>query len=137
MVRRTKVNPSKTRRYPENRRQNQGRLDLLGPACREPDDWAGGDRRIGGVTPSQASAWNCRNQSLRCKGRSTSGDNRKARVPRRSTGADSSVVAVRWGNAHGAKGGGHPCQDQQANGKPEEPLVLAEGGSLQGVTRAV
>src|SRR3954451_19321340 len=39
--RRTKVNPSKTRRYPENRRQNQERFDLLGQACRKPDDWAG------------------------------------------------------------------------------------------------
>ena len=56
LVRRTQVNPSKTRRYPENRRQNQGRFDLLGPACREPDDWAGGDRRRGGVTPTQAFA---------------------------------------------------------------------------------
>jgi hypothetical protein len=65
----------------------------------------------------QAFAWNCRNQSLRCEGRSTSGQNREARVPMRSTGADSSVVAVRWGNAHGAKGGGHPRQNRQANGK--------------------
>src|SRR5271165_1959578 len=79
LVRRTQVNPSKTRRYPENRRQNQERFDLLGPACREPDDWAGGDRRIGGVTPTQAFARNCGNQSLRWQGRSSSGENREAR----------------------------------------------------------
>jgi hypothetical protein len=84
----------------------------------------------------QVFARNCRNQSLRCEGRSTSGKKREARVPMRSTGADSSVVAVMWGNAHGAKGGGHPRRDQQANGKPEEPLVLTEGGSLQWVARA-
>ena len=72
----------------------------------------------------QAFARNCRNQSLRCEGRSTSGENREARVPMRSTGADSSVVAVKWGNAHGAKGGGHPRQNQRVNGKPEEPAGL-------------
>src|SRR3954469_4069413 len=99
-------NPSKTRRYPENRRQNQERFDLLGPACREPDDWAGGDRRIGGVTPTQAFAWHCGNQSLRWQGRSSSGENREARVPRRSTGTDCSVVAMKAGNAVGAKGAG-------------------------------
>jgi hypothetical protein len=93
--RRTKVNPPKTRRYPENRRQNQERFDLLGPACREPDDWAGGDRRRGGVTLIQALVRNCRNQSLRCQGRSPSGDHHEARVPMRSTGADRSVGAVK------------------------------------------
>jgi hypothetical protein len=54
----------------------------------------------------QAFARNCRNQSLRCEGRSTIGENREARVPMRGTGADSSIVARKWGNAHGAKGGG-------------------------------
>src|ERR1700710_132184 len=93
-----------TRRYPENRRQNQERFDLLGPARREPDDWAGGGRRIGGVTPAQAFARNCGNQSLRWQGRSSSGENREARVPKRSTGTDRSVVARKAGNVAGAKG---------------------------------
>ena len=84
----------------------------------------------------QAFARNCRNQSFRCEGRSTSGGNREARVPTRSTGTDSSVVAVKWGNARGAKGGGHPRQNHQANGRPEEPQVLTGGGSLQWVARA-
>ena len=74
-----------TRRYPENRRQNQERFDLLGRARREPDDWAGGDRRKGGVKPTQALVRNCGNQSLRCQGGSPSGDNHEARVPMRST----------------------------------------------------
>ena len=43
----------------------------------------------------QAMAWNCRNQSLRCQGRSPSGDNREASVPMRRTGADRFVVARR------------------------------------------
>jgi hypothetical protein len=52
----------------------------------------------------QASPWNCRNQSLRCKGRSTSGENRKARVPMRGTGTDRPVVAMKARNGAGAKG---------------------------------
>lgn len=67
LMRRTAVIFSKMRRFPERRRQNQGRFDLLGPACREPDDWTGGDRRTGGVTPTQAFVRNRRNQSLRCR----------------------------------------------------------------------
>src|SRR5262249_46208616 len=56
-------------------------------------DWAGGDRRRGGVNRMLAIARNCRNQSLRCKGRSASGQNRETRVPMRSTGADRLVRA--------------------------------------------
>jgi len=52
----------------------------------------------------QATAWNCRNQSLRCQGRSTSGENREASVPMRSTGTDRSVVAAKARNGAGAKG---------------------------------
>jgi hypothetical protein len=52
----------------------------------------------------QALAWNCRNQSFRCEGRSSSGENREARVPTRSTGADRSVVARKARNGAGAKG---------------------------------
>jgi hypothetical protein len=33
-----------------------------------PDDGAGGDRRRGGVSRTQAFAWNCRNQALDAKG---------------------------------------------------------------------
>ena len=71
-----------------------------------PDDWADGDRRRGGVKRMQAIARNCRNQSLRCQGRSTSGNHREARVPMRSTGADRSVRAMKARNGAGAKGSG-------------------------------
>ena len=54
----------------------------------------------------QAMAWNCRNQSLRCQGRSPSGANREARVPMRSTGADRFVLAMKARNGAGAKGSG-------------------------------
>jgi hypothetical protein len=66
--RRTKVNPPRTRRYESKRRQNQDRLIILGQARQVPDDGAGGDRRRGGVSRTQAFAWNCRNQALDAKG---------------------------------------------------------------------
>jgi predicted transposase YbfD/YdcC len=98
--------PSMTRRNPENCRQNQERFYLLGQACRALGYWASGDRRIGGENRIQASVWNCGNQSLRCQGRSTSGRNHEARVPKRSTGTDRPVRAMKAGNAARAKGAG-------------------------------
>jgi hypothetical protein len=98
--------PSMTRRHSENCHQNQRRFYLLGLACRGPEHWASGDRRIGGVKLIQASVRNCGNQSFRCQGRSTSGENHEARVPRRSTGTDRLVVALKAGNVAGAKGSG-------------------------------
>ena len=97
------MNLPMTRRKPKNCRQNQGRFHLLGRACRLPDYWASGGRRIGGVNLFQAFVWNCGNQSFRCIGRSTSGRSHEARVPIRSTGADRFVVAWKTGNAVGAK----------------------------------
>lgn len=98
--------PSMTRRNPKNCCQNQGRFYLLGQAYRTPDYWVCGNRRIGGVKLIQALVWNCGNQSLRCQGRSTSGRIHEARVPKRSTGTDRPVVAMKAGNAAGAKGSG-------------------------------
>jgi hypothetical protein len=85
---------------------NQGRVVHLGQVRGEPDDCADGDRRKGGVKRMQAVAWNCRNQSLRWKGRSSSGQNRKASVPMRSTGTDRLVGAMKARNGAGAKGSG-------------------------------
>ena len=66
--RRTKVNPSKTRREVAWRRQNQRRDAPLGQVCRVPGDWADGDRRKGGVSRMQAYTRNCRNQCSDVKG---------------------------------------------------------------------
>ena len=41
------------------------------------------------------------------KGEGTSGRTVRPRVPMRQRGADCSVLAVKWSNAHGAKGAGH------------------------------
>src|SRR5271170_4635298 len=93
-----------TRRKPEKCCQNQERFYLLGEACRELGYWADGNRRIGGVNLIRALMRNCGNQSFRCQGRSTSGINREARVPKRSTGTGRPVGAMKAGNAAGAKG---------------------------------
>src|SRR4051794_38879638 len=67
--------------------------------------------------------WNCGNLSLRCQGRSPSGDHHEASVPMRSTGADQPVRAMKAGNAAGAKGLG---QAVVLN------VQLATGGDLGG-----
>ena len=96
--------PSMTHRYLSKCRQNQGRFQFLGQACRRPEDWASGGRCRGGVKLIQVFVRNCGNQSLRCQGRSTSGNHQEARVPMRSTAADRPVGATKAGNAAGAKG---------------------------------
>jgi hypothetical protein len=63
------------------------------------------------------------------KGKGTSGDPTRLKVPMHRSGAHCLVVARKRGNACGAKGAGHPRQDG-VNGQPEELLVLAEAGRL-------
>src|SRR5215471_14546030 len=63
------------------------------------------------------------------KGKGTSGDPTRLKVPMHRSGAHCLVVAVKRGNARRAKGAGHPRQDG-VNGQPEELLVLAEAGRL-------
>ena len=69
------------------------------------------------------------------KGKGTSGRTARPKVPMHRLGAHCSVVVVKRGNACGAKGAGHPRRDW-VNGKPEELIVSAEGGSLPWVARA-
>ena len=45
---------------------------------------------------------NLRTWTAMPKGKGTSGDPVRPKVPMRRTGADCSVVVVKWGNAHGA-----------------------------------
>src|SRR5271165_4984391 len=98
-----KMNPR--RRVVKNKcRQNRERVQTPGLVCQKPDYWADGGRCIGGVTLIQASVRNCGNQSLRWQGKSTSGQNHKAKRPMRSTGTDRPVRAMKAGNAAGAKG---------------------------------
>ena len=69
------------------------------------------------------------------KGKGPSGEPTRLKVPMHRLGAHCFVVARKRGNARGAKGAGHPRRDW-VNGKPEEPIVSTEGGSLLWVARA-
>jgi hypothetical protein len=70
------------------------------------------------------------------KGKRTSGDPTRPKVPMRRSGSDRPIVVMKWGNAHGAKGAGHSRRDRWVNRKLEEPTVSTEDGSLQWVARA-
>jgi hypothetical protein len=59
-----------------------------------PDDWAGGDRRRGGVSRTQAFAWNCRNQAPDAKGEAQAKKPRGESIPMQGSGADRSVEAL-------------------------------------------
>ena len=60
-----------------------------------PDDWAGGDRRKEGVKRMQAIVRNCGNQCSDVKGEAQAAESCEARVPKRSTGADRLVGAMK------------------------------------------
>jgi hypothetical protein len=101
-----KIEPLWTRRKGYRCRQNQGRVLLLGQVYRKPEYWVDGDRRIEGMNLIRALVWNCGNQSFRCEGKSSSSLSYEAKRPKRSTGTDRPVRAMRTGNAVGAKGAG-------------------------------
>src|SRR4051812_16226197 len=102
---------------------HQRLLDPLGSVRRTPGYGADGDRRRGGASLIRALMGNCGNLSLRCHGRSPSGDHHEASVPMRSTGTDQPVRARKAGHAAGAKGLG---QAVVVN------VQLATGGDLGG-----
>jgi hypothetical protein len=64
----TERKPPLMRRNPKTCGQNQRHFHLLGRACRVPEFWASGDRRIGGVNLTRALVRNCGNQSSDAKG---------------------------------------------------------------------
>ena len=72
-----------------------------------PVDWLGGVRGIGGVTLFQAFLRNVGTCRLDAKGKVQVGNTTRMSVPTQRTGADPPVVAMRSGNADGAKGWGH------------------------------
>src|SRR5450830_176133 len=69
------------------------------------------------------------------KGKGTSGEPARPKVPMRHPGADCFVVAMKRGNARGAKGAGHR-RWERANWQQEELQFSTEGGSLRAVARA-
>ncbi len=115
------------------RHQNRGFPRVLGAARKVPTYWPCGVRCTGGMTLIRAFVRNLRTGSVMGKG--TSGGPTRPKVPMHRPGAHCFVRAMKRGNARGAKGAGHPHRDG-VNGKPEELLVLMEGGSLLWVARA-
>ena len=71
------------------------------------------------------------------KEKGTSGDPVRLKVPMRQLGSDYPIVVMKQGNACGAKGVGHPRQNQYGStGNRRSSLILTEGGSLHWVARA-
>ena len=96
-----------------------------------------GVRCTGGVTLISGSRTELENLAGDGKGKSTSGRTVRLKVPKRQSGTDCSVIAMKRGNARGAKGAGHSRRDPFGSTDNGRNLrVLAEGGSLPGVARA-
>jgi hypothetical protein len=55
------------------------------------------------------------------KGKGTSGDPTRPKVPKHRSGAHCLVVVMKRSNVRGAKGAGHPSRDGVNGLKPEEP----------------
>lgn len=72
-----------------------------------PADWLGGVRCGGGVTLLQALLGNVGTGRADVKGEIQVVSTTRMSVPRRRTGTDLPVVAMKSGNADGAKGRGH------------------------------
>ncbi len=64
------------------------------------------------------------------KGKGTSGETARPKLPMRRLGADCSVVVMKRGNARGAKGAGHR-RWERANWQQEELQFSTEGGGLR------
>jgi hypothetical protein len=69
------------------------------------------------------------------KGKGTSGETARPKLPMRRLGADCSIVVMKRGNARGAKGAGHR-RWERANWQQEELQFSTEGGGLRSVARA-
>ena len=70
----------------------------------KPDYCAGGVRHKGGASPTQAVGRNVRTCRPDAKGEPQAAETVRGRVPMRDTGAGRPIVAMRPGNAGGAKG---------------------------------
>ncbi len=98
--------PPMTRRNPKDLSSKPGTSSFPGMSLS--GIWVLGRRRpaFRGRESDLGSRVELREPVLGCKGRSTSGRNHEARVPMPDTGADRLVVAMKAGNAAGAKGSG-------------------------------
>ena len=113
--------PPMTHRNQQRRHQNRSRPLAPGIAWKTPTYWPCGVRCKGGVNLFRAFVWNLRTwlAMVREKTQADKPQGRKYRCA--NAGADCSVVAMKRGNARGAKGAGHSRRDR--------PGQLATGGT--------
>jgi hypothetical protein len=79
---------------------------MLGRARRVPGDRAGGDRRRGGVSRTQAFTWNCRNQTPDAKGEAQAAKTARREYRGRGLGRTDPYERGWLCNGVGAKGSG-------------------------------
>jgi len=109
--------------------QNRSCPLALGTAWRSPTYWPCGVPVHRRRDSNSGFRMELENRAGDAKGEGASGRPTRPKVPMHWPGAHCFVVAEKRGNSRGAKGAGHPRQDG-VNGKPEELLVVMEGGSL-------
>ena len=93
-------------------------------ARRVPADWPSGDRHEDGRETSErllCGTWGT--WSSDAQGRPPSGRPVRSRVPKRSTGADGSVLVMKPGNAGGAKGPGFPAEERRGARAAISPIA--------------
>jgi hypothetical protein len=99
-----------------NCHRNQTSFAVCEGVQRGPAYWLGGGRQIDGAILVQASMRNVGTWRSDAKGAAQGAGTLRARVPRRSAGADQLVVAMKPGNAGGAKGLNHPATEMSQPG---------------------
>src|SRR3954447_2260033 len=109
------------------------------PAETRPAYGLGGDRHKGGVISVRALAGNVGSWRPRWQGKAARGRPPRATVPRRGAGSDQPIVALKPGNAGGAKGLNGPAEGREQparGGLPAGSGVVREGfGRGGGSTR--
>ena len=103
-------------RNAHNRHRKQIACGVCEEVQRGPAYWLDGGRQIDGANLVQAFMRNVGTWRSDVKGEAQGAGTPRVRVPKRSAGADQLVVAMKPGNAGGAKGLNHPAAEA---GQPE------------------
>jgi len=104
-------------RNPHNCHRNQIAFGVCEEVQRGPAYWLGGGRQIDGASLVQAFMRNVGTWRSDEKGAAQGAGTPRLRVPTRSAGADQLVVAMKPGNAGGAKGLNHPATEMSQPGR--------------------
>ena len=130
-----KMNASEPPKRCRKRRDvTQTRLQSLAwdPAETRPAYGLGGDRHKGGMISVRALTGNVGSWRPRCQGKAARGRPPRATVPRRGTGSDRPIVALKPGNAGGAKGSNDSAEGM---GQPARGGIHARSKVVRGGVR--